>query len=121
SEAAFAEIAAPERGRIPIEWKWVSCDVAGPLEYKFKDGSSQWWVQLQVRNHRYPIASVEWSADGEHFEALERKNHNYFEASSGFGDRSVTIRVTAVTGAVITDELPPARDSLLVEGTQQFD
>ncbi len=121
SESAFAKIAEPASGRVAIDWTLVSCDVAGPMKYQFKDGSSQWWVQLQIRNHRLPIAQLEWSKDGETFEVMERKDHNYFEASSGFGDQPVTLRITASTGDVLLDEVPAAADSLLVEGSAQFD
>ncbi|HSC87456.1 MAG TPA: expansin EXLX1 family cellulose-binding protein [Polyangiaceae bacterium] len=120
SASAFAQIAEPELGRVPISWQVVGCDVSGNLSYQFKDGSSQWWVQVQVRNHRYPIERFEWSADGESWEALERQDHNYFERAEGFGDRSVKIRITASNGAVVEDELPPAQDMLLVEGSVQF-
>ncbi len=121
SESAFAQIAEPSLGRVPITWEVVSCDVAGPLEYQFKDGSSQWWVQLQIRNHRYPIAKLEWSADGETFTEMPRMDHNYFEESGGFGDRAVTLRITASTGDVVSDEVPPAEDSLHVVGNVQFE
>jgi expansin (peptidoglycan-binding protein) len=121
SESAFGQIAEMSAGRVPITWHVVACDVSGKLKYQFKDGSSQWWVQVQVQNHRYPIAKFEWSKDGESWEALERKDHDYFEKSSGFGPDPVKIRVTASNGEVVLDTLPPAQDSLLVEGNVQFD
>ena len=121
SESAFVKVAAKELGRVDIEWQFVSCDVSGPMKYKYKDGSNQWWTAVQIRNHRYPIQKVEWSADGTNFSELSRTDYNYFLAESGFGADPVTLRITATNGDVVEDELPAVQDSLEVEGTQQFD
>jgi expansin (peptidoglycan-binding protein) len=120
SPQAFSQIAAMEQGRVSITWNLVACDVSGPVRYRFKDGSSQWWTAVQVINHRYPITTFEWSADGASFKQISRTDYNYFLDESGFGPSPVTVRITASNGAQLTDSLPAAQDSLMVDGKGQF-
>lgn len=117
---AFLALAPQERGRVPIEWSLVPCDVTGPIRYLYKDGSNPWWTAVQIRNHRLPIASVEWSADGSTFQRLERTDYNYFLTESGFGEGPVRVRVTASDGQVLEDELPPVQELLETTGAGQF-
>lgn len=121
SPDAFAELAPLERGRIPIEWSLVSCDVSGPIRYRYKDGTNQWWTAVQVLNHRLPIAKLEWSADGTEFQEVPREDYNYFVAEDGFGPDPVTVRVTATDGQVLEDELPAPEEYLEVSGERQFE
>jgi expansin (peptidoglycan-binding protein) len=121
SPQAFEKIAPLEQGRVPITWQLVSCDVPSHMRYRYKDGSNQWWTAVQVLDHRVPVASVEWSSDGETFQEMERMDYNYFLAENGFGTDAVTLRLTAMTGQTVTDELPPVQELLIVEGTSQFE
>ena len=60
----FERVAPLSAGRVAITWREVACDVTGPLAFQFKDGSSQYWTAIQIRNHRHAIAGVEvenWS------------------------------------------------------------
>ena len=117
---AFDQIAARRLGIVDITWQFVSCDVQGPLRYKYKDGSNPWWTAVQVRNHRRPILSLEWSADGATWNTTVRQDYNYFLAAGGFGEGAVEIRVTSIDGQVIQDKLPPVESELEVQGTDQF-
>lgn len=121
SESAFAKVARPELGRVDVEWEVVSCDAQGPMRYKYKDGSNQWWTAVQIRNHRVPIVSVAFSTDGASFSELARTDYNYFLTETGFGTEPVVLRITGSTGEVLEDELPAVSDSLEVEGTVQFE
>ena len=56
---AFQVLSPLAAGRIKITWHEVACNVNGPLSYHFKDGANAYWTAIQIRNHRYPIASVE--------------------------------------------------------------
>jgi expansin (peptidoglycan-binding protein) len=60
SREAFAQIAELPQGRVPITWQLVSPALNGPIAYHFKDGSNQWWTAVQIRNHRNPIARLEY-------------------------------------------------------------
>lgn len=106
---AFPLIAPAEKGRVPVTWKIVPLDSAedAPVSYKYKDGSSPFWCAVQVRNHRYPIETLEYlNSDGE-FVALPRRNFNYFEAQSGLGEGPFTFRITDIYGQVVIDENIP--------------
>jgi expansin (peptidoglycan-binding protein) len=121
SPQAFDQVAERELGRVPIEWHFVPCDVSGPIAYRFKDGANEWWTALQVWNHRLPIASLEWSSDGETWNPTVRQEYNYFLDENGFGPDPVRVRVTAVDGQTLEDELPAVQEELVVEGHAQFE
>ncbi|WP_405620935.1 expansin EXLX1 family cellulose-binding protein [Streptomyces sp. NBC_00076] len=101
SEGAFARIADPVAGRVPITWKLVSPDISGPVAYRYKEGSSAWWCGIQVRNHRNPVTTLEIRA-GSTWRQLPRYAYNYFVSDNGTGCGS-DIRVTDVYGQVLTD------------------
>ena len=71
-ESAFTKIAAKELGRVPITWQYVPCPVEGALVYRFKEGSSQYWTAVQVRNHRNAIASFEYREGGGAWQPVTR-------------------------------------------------
>jgi expansin len=120
SPSAFEKIAPLEQGRVDITWKLVSCTVTGAVSYQYKDGSNQWWTAVQVRNHRYPITKFEVDK-GDGFVELPRTDYNYFLDETGFGPESVQVRITASTGKMLIDTLPPVEEYLVTEGSAQFD
>ena len=79
SREAFARIAEPAQGRVSIQWRRVACAVEGPVAYRFKEGSSQWWVAIQVRNHRVPVQRLEVQRNGSWVD-VRRADYNYFVA-----------------------------------------
>ncbi|KQU66041.1 MULTISPECIES: expansin EXLX1 family cellulose-binding protein [unclassified Rhizobacter] len=103
SQEAFAKISPLGAGRIPISWKYVSCTPPAAKLY-FKEGSSQWWAGVQVRDHRGPVASLGYRASGSGgtFTSLGREMYNYFIAPSGMGAGPYDIQVTDVFGQQIT-------------------
>jgi len=120
SPQAFDQIAERRLGRVDITWQFVACDVRGNVSYKYKDGSNEWWTAVQVRNHRLPIESLEWSPDGTTWNPTSRQDYNYFLAEGGFGPNPVKVRVTALDGQTIEDDLPAVQADLEVEGGSQF-
>jgi expansin (peptidoglycan-binding protein) len=123
SASAFAKLADPSKGRIPITYQLVACKVSGNVAYHFKDGSSKFWTAIQLRNHRIPIARLEYKS-GSSYVAMTREVYNYFVASSGVGDQpsGLTLRVTGVDGQVIEETLPgPIPSDKTVAGTKQFE
>jgi expansin (peptidoglycan-binding protein) len=101
SPQAFEQIAPLSAGRVPITWRWVACEVAGPMRYHWKDGTSEFWAAVQVRNHRHAIASLE-VAQGGGWVALPREDYNYF-VQSGLGPGPLDVRITDVHGLVVED------------------
>ena len=120
SQEAFAKIADPSAGNVPITWQVVACAVTGPVAYEIKDGSSQYWTAIQVRNSRYAIAKLEWKTGGGAYADVMRADYNYFVVSSGVGPGPYMVRITASTGAVLEDSLPPVAPSTTVQGAAQF-
>ncbi|MCI0570147.1 MAG: hypothetical protein L0Y66_05295 [Myxococcaceae bacterium] len=120
SREAFARVAPLGKGRVPVRWRFVPCDVQGPLHYRFKEGSTRWWAALQVRNHRVPVQKVEWWKGGAWVE-LKRKPYNYFITPTAMGSGPVRLRVTATDGQVREDTLPAIRAGRTFVGAVQFD
>lgn len=119
SQVAFAKIADVSAGRVPITWQVVSCNVSGPVAYHYKDGTSQYWTAIQVRNHRLPIKQLELKKNGNYVD-VPRESYNYFVASGGAGTGSVTVRITSVDGQQIEDTLPAATSDATAAGASQF-
>lgn len=103
SPEAFAKIAELSAGRVPITWHYTACDVDGPIRYHWKEGSNQWWTAVQIRNHRHPIASVEYKADDGSYRSVARESYNYFVEPNGMGPGPYSLRVTDVFGQVLED------------------
>ena len=116
---AFKKIAPIEYGRVNITWRLVSPPVAGNIAYHFKDGSNPWWVAVQVRNHRNPLARFEVLQNGG-WASLPRQQWNYFLASAGLGSGPFTFRVTDVFGNQIVTENVPLLDDESYPGGAQF-
>jgi expansin (peptidoglycan-binding protein) len=117
---AFAKIADVSAGKVSIAWSTVSCNVSGPVQYHFKDGSSQYWTAIQVRNHRLPIAKLEAKKPSGELIELARQDYNYFVADKGVGSAGFSVRITSTTGEVLEDSLPAPTSDTTVAGTKQF-
>jgi expansin (peptidoglycan-binding protein) len=121
SQEAFAKIADVSAGRVPITFQVVACDVTGNLSYRFKEGSSRWWTALQIRNHRVPIAKVEYRRAGLYTD-MPRTDYNYFVDTGGVGDQpsGIALRVTAADGQVLEDTVPSVQPGVVLPGSVQF-
>lgn len=120
---AFPLIAPAEKGRVPVSWKIIPLDTAenAPICYKYKEGTTEYWCGVQVRNHRYPITKLEYlNADGEFIE-IERRQYNYFESDS-MGAGPFTFRITDIYGQVVIDENIPLSydDTEIIQGHVQL-
>jgi expansin (peptidoglycan-binding protein) len=120
SPEAFSLIADLSRGRVPITWHVVPCDVTGPIEYHFKDGSNQWWTAVQIRNHRHAIAGLEYLDGQGTFVPVNRVQYNYFVEPAGMGPGPYTFRVTDIYGHVLVDSGVPHIENGSVAGHAQF-
>jgi expansin len=122
SAQAFEKLADPIDGRVKVRWRMVSCDtMAGPVRYRFMNGSSEFWAGIQVLNHRLPVTKLEyWKNDA--WVAVKRESYNYFVEPSGMGAGPIKVRVTAMSGQTLEDTLPGPvdDDSQIFEGAAQF-
>jgi expansin (peptidoglycan-binding protein) len=121
SREAFALIADLNLGVVPITWQVVSPDLSGPIAYHFKDGSNQWWTAVQIRNHRNPIAQLEY-LDGNHqWVSVPRTSYNYFvQTTPGMGPGPYSFRVTDSYGNVLVDSDIPHIENGTLPGAAQF-
>jgi expansin len=119
SPQAFQLLSPLAAGRIPITWHEVACDVTGPIAYHFKDGANAYWTAIQIRNHRYPIASVE-AMQGSAYVEIPRLDYNYFVQDTGLGPGPYMLRVTDTRGHVLEDSGIALGDSVTRDGANQF-
>ena len=96
-------MADPAQGIVPVTWKYIPCDVMGPIAYHFKDGSSRYWTAVQIRNHRHAIKSVELQPAGGSFHNLDRVDYNFFIDAADIGPGPYTLRVTDIYDQVLED------------------
>ncbi len=92
----------------------------GNIIYHFKDGSNQWWTAVQIRNHRYPIATLEYLTPQGTYKSVQRLDYNYFVETSGMGPGPYTFRVTDIFGRQIVDSGIPLAASSSFTGSGQF-
>ena len=120
SREAFAQIADLPQGRVPISWQLISPALSGPIAYHFKDGSNQWWTAVQVRNHRNPIARLEY-LEGSQWVNVPRTSYNYFvQTNPGMGPGPYSFRVTDIYGNQLTDTGIPHIENGTINGAAQF-
>jgi expansin (peptidoglycan-binding protein) len=103
SESAFAAIADPLQGVVPISWSRVECPVSGPVSYRFQ-GSNPFYFKIQVRNHRYGIQAMEYQS-GAGFVPMDRTADNHFQATGVPNLDSAVVRITATSGEQLTDAI----------------
>lgn len=121
SREAFGQIANLSQGRVPITWQVVSPDLSGPIAYHFMAGSSQWWTAVQIRNHRNPIAKLEFRKVDAQWVSVPRTSYNYFvQTGPGMGLGPYTFRVTDSYGNVLEDSGIPHTAGGTVNGSSQF-
>ena len=100
---AFAALADPSKGIIPITWDYVDCPITSPLAVHNKEGVSAYWFSMQVVNANKEVSSLEVSTDGGNtWKSTTRQEYNFFENSSGFGTTTVDVKVTSTDGDVVT-------------------
>lgn len=121
SESAFLQIGPREAGILPVSWRYVACSYPS-IKLYFKEGSSQWWTAVQVREHRYPITSLAYrvSGSGGNFITLPREPYNYFLAASGMGPGPYDIRITDAADQVIVASSVALAVTTPIDTGQQF-
>ncbi|MEU8182010.1 expansin EXLX1 family cellulose-binding protein [Micromonospora sp. NPDC049044] len=100
SREAFARIAEPVQGLVPVTYRAVvNPPLPGPLTFRIKEGASQFWFAVRVGNHGNPLRSVEVrQGDSGPWRAAARQDYNYWLIVSGAGAGPFTIQVTDVYG-----------------------
>ncbi|WP_307813832.1 expansin EXLX1 family cellulose-binding protein [Streptomyces sp. N35] len=96
SAQAFAKLATPSQGQIPITWHLLSPATAEPMSIRYKTGSSRYWCEIQALGHRNPVSRLEVRTGGG-WQALPRTAYNYFTSENGSGCGGA-IRLTDIYG-----------------------
>ncbi|MCY8810538.1 Expansin-YoaJ [Bacillus atrophaeus] len=123
SPNAFKTIGDMSKGKINVKWRVVKGPVKGHFSYRIKEGSSQWWAAIQVRNHKYPVMKMEYYKSGKWI-GMEKMDYNHF-VSTNLGTNSLKVRITDIRGKTVEDTIPklPAdgsSDAYIVPGHVQF-
>jgi expansin (peptidoglycan-binding protein) len=100
SPQAFAKLADPTRGQIPVTWTLLSPDISDTIAIRYKTGSSQYWCGIQAIGHRNPLARLEVRTGGG-WTSLARTEYNYFLSEQGSGCGGA-IRITDIYGEQLT-------------------
>lgn len=99
---AFSTLAEPSKGIIPIAWSYVDCPITSPLQLHQKEGVSVYWFSMQVVNADKAVSKLEVSTDGgSTWQGTTRQTYNFFENPSGFGVKTMDIKVTSSDGEVV--------------------
>lgn len=123
-QAGDVDAAVAGDGRWQVEWTAVDCPVGGAkVQYVFQ-GSNTYYLKLQVRGHRVALAGVEVQTTSKSgWIAGTRTSDNFFT----FFDAPfpavfpLPVRITAVTGQVLTDSITNLTNDVQLAGTVQFD
>ena len=101
-----------------VSWTLVACDVQSqPVRYYIKEGSNAGYVGVQVRNARYPIATV--STVGGNAVALALQSYNYWESTAA-GAGPLTLRLTDINGQSFQDSGVKVEPQVETTGQGQF-
>lgn len=124
NEPAFAAIANLVDGLVPITWETVASPLTENVSVFVRPGSNIYYTELQVRHHRYGIASAEYlTVSG--YRTLPRTSWNSFviDGSSGIPvpiTANFTVRLTDVNGQQLVIGGLDVLDSHEFTTTQQF-
>ncbi|WP_315987377.1 expansin EXLX1 family cellulose-binding protein [Streptomyces sp. uw30] len=118
SPQAFAKLAAPSAGRIPVTWRLLSPAVSDKISVRYKTGSSPYWCAVQAVGHRNPLARLEVETAGG-WRQLQRTEYNYFLSEQGEGC-GAAIRLTDIYGETLTVDALTIRPDVLQPTRLQF-
>ena len=118
----FQALAGPSKGIIPVSWEIVSCGIKTPIMVKNKEGTSKFWFSMQVLNANVPVAKLEVSVDGgASWQDTMKRDYNFFENPSDFGDDSVDIKIMSINGdSIIVKSVGVAPSSTITAGNNLF-
>ncbi len=121
---AFPHVAKVEDGRVPVTWKIIPFPTDEPIKYWIKKDSTEYWMQIQVRNHRYPIQKLELKMEDGTYKEVPKRNYNFFEiGADGLGmpgKGPYTFRVTDIYGQVLEDTIP-LMPGYIIDGKKNFE
>lgn len=118
SREAFARLADPKQGEIPVTWTLVSPALEKKISIRYKTGSSQWWCGIQAIDHRNPVARLEVQAGGQ-WRELRRMEYNYFLSENGAGCGGA-VAITDIHGERVVVNALPVKPDVVQPTSLQF-
>jgi len=110
---------SPGASQAMVDWTLVPCEVGDTLvSYRIKDGTNPGYLGVQIRNTRYPLASVNVVGSAGLI-PLTLRSYNYWESSAA-GAGPVTFRLTDVNGQSFDDPGIRLTPNTEVPGQRQF-
>ena len=118
----FFTIADSVNGRVPITWRYVPAPDTKPITYHWKEGSSQWHIEIQVLNSTFGIDKLELQTQTSDWVELPRTVYNYFVLPGGIDAQEgpYNIRVTDINGNQLIDENVELVAGAYIEGATNF-
>jgi expansin (peptidoglycan-binding protein) len=80
----------------------------------------RYWFAIQVYNANQAITKLEVSSDGKTWQSCVRQTYNYWLLASGTGTSTVSVRVTAENGVVVTTANVPTAGGKEVTAAKNF-
>jgi expansin (peptidoglycan-binding protein) len=119
---AFAVLAPPAAGIVPVTWQTIACPVTGNVSVR-TDAANPFYVPMQVRNHRYGVTRLEYQSPTG-FVNVPRASWNYFILDSSVAPtpypNDFAIRITDVNGSVLVQSNIDPVPNTIFPGTAQF-
>lgn len=119
SPEAFAAIGDPLQGTVPVQWQRVDCPVSGNLTYRF-EGSSEFYLSLQPRNHRHGVQSISVLHNGNYMPMVRTGSNKFIYATGTGSAANLQFRVSSTAGEVLDQTFPFLQNDLDIPGGSQF-
>jgi expansin (peptidoglycan-binding protein) len=116
---AFARIADPVAGIVPVTVARVVDPPTSPIRIRVKEGSSQYWLALLPIGTGNPLASVAVRIGGA-YQTLQRTGYGYWIAPKGAGPGPYQVRLTDDRGHTATATVPLSVGATVATGVRLY-
>jgi hypothetical protein len=91
-----------------VSWRFTSCPTDAPVQYTFdgRQWSNVYFFRVWVRNSHLPINKLEYRIGSGNWAAADWQTDGAFQASSADFSNGFSVRVTAIDGQTLEDDLP---------------
>ena len=124
TQEAFSQIADVIDGRVPISWKYTTCEnnIDNSIQVVFKEGSSDFYTAIQVRNSIHAISNMEYQLENGSWGQLIRRSYNFFLKEDETGILSpMNLRLTSVLGEqLVLNNINRVANNVEINSNKQF-
>jgi expansin len=121
SRAAFEKISPLQAGRINIDWRYIASP-ASQIKIFIKEGSSQFYTAVQIRDARFAVRSFAFrqAGSGNPYVNVSRQPYNFFVKHNGMGPGPYDFRITDVHGRQLEIKNIPLRVATEMSTSKQL-